>query len=79
MHPAGARLHPERILRDGPVDRMRNVGHDLRDNILSMPQVLLAALAMEAGMDQVLAVSTVSDDRPKIKTSFHLVILSRMT
>ena len=41
---------PERVLNDGLVEGMRIVGIDFRDGILFVPEVLLAANAMKAGM-----------------------------
>ena len=42
---------PERVLNDGLVEGMRIVGIDFRDGILFVPEVLLAANAMKAGME----------------------------
>jgi methylmalonyl-CoA mutase cobalamin-binding domain/chain len=41
---------PERVLSDALVEGMRIVGIDFRDGILFVPEVLLAANAMKAGM-----------------------------
>jgi methylmalonyl-CoA mutase cobalamin-binding domain/chain len=41
---------PERVLNDALVEGMRIVGIDFRDGILFVPEVLLAANAMKAGM-----------------------------
>jgi methylmalonyl-CoA mutase cobalamin-binding domain/chain len=41
---------PQRVLHDALVDGMRIVGIDFRDGILFVPEVLLAANAMKAGM-----------------------------
>jgi methylmalonyl-CoA mutase cobalamin-binding domain/chain len=41
---------PERVLADALVEGMRIVGVDFRDGILFVPEVLLAANAMKAGM-----------------------------
>ncbi len=41
---------PERVLNDALVQGMRVVGEDFRDGILFVPEVLLAANAMKAGM-----------------------------
>jgi methylmalonyl-CoA mutase cobalamin-binding domain/chain len=41
---------PERLLNDALVEGMRIVGIDFRDGILFVPEVLLAANAMKAGM-----------------------------
>jgi len=41
---------PERVLNDALVEGMRVVGEDFRDGILFVPEVLLAANAMKAGM-----------------------------
>ncbi|HSJ45934.1 MAG TPA: B12-binding domain-containing protein [Euzebyales bacterium] len=41
---------PQRVLNDGLVEGMRIVGIDFRDGILFVPEVLLAANAMKAGM-----------------------------
>jgi len=62
----------ERILRDGLVEGMRDVAHDLRDGVMRMPEVLLAADAMEAGMEIVrpaLAGSLESDGLAEISLS----------
>ena len=40
----------EKVLNDALVDGMRVVGEDFRDGILFVPEVLLAANAMKAGM-----------------------------
>ena len=42
---------PEKTLNDGLVEGMRIVGIDFRDGILFVPEVLLAANAMKAGME----------------------------
>ena len=42
---------PERTLNDALVEGMRIVGIDFRDGILFVPEVLLAANAMKAGME----------------------------
>src|SRR3954452_23098902 len=42
---------PDRVLNDALVDGMRIVGIDFRDGILFVPEVLLAANAMKAGME----------------------------
>ncbi len=41
----------ERVLNEGLVEGMRIVGIDFRDGILFVPEVLLAANAMKAGME----------------------------
>ncbi len=41
---------PDRILNEALVEGMRVVGNDFRDGILFVPEVLLAANAMKAGM-----------------------------
>jgi methylmalonyl-CoA mutase cobalamin-binding domain/chain len=41
---------PDRVLNDALVEGMRIVGVDFRDGILFVPEVLLAASAMKAGM-----------------------------
>ena len=41
----------EKVLNDGLVAGMRIVGIDFRDGILFVPEVLLAANAMKAGME----------------------------
>ncbi len=41
---------PDRVLNDSLVEGMRIVGIDFRDGILFVPEVLLAANAMKAGM-----------------------------
>lgn len=42
---------PQRVLNDALVEGMRVVGIDFRDGILFVPEVLLAANAMKAGME----------------------------
>jgi methylmalonyl-CoA mutase cobalamin-binding domain/chain len=42
---------PDRTLNDALVEAMRIVGEDFRDGILFVPEVLLAANAMKAGME----------------------------
>jgi methylmalonyl-CoA mutase cobalamin-binding domain/chain len=42
--------NPDRVLNDALVEGMRIVGIDFRDGILFVPEVLLAANAMKAGM-----------------------------
>jgi methylmalonyl-CoA mutase cobalamin-binding domain/chain len=42
---------PQAVLNDGLVEGMRIVGIDFRDGILFVPEVLLAANAMKAGME----------------------------
>ncbi len=42
---------PSRVLNDALVEGMRIVGIDFRDGILFVPEVLLAANAMKAGME----------------------------
>jgi methylmalonyl-CoA mutase cobalamin-binding domain/chain len=42
---------PERVLNEALVEAMRVVGDDFRDGILFVPEVLLAANAMKAGME----------------------------
>jgi methylmalonyl-CoA mutase cobalamin-binding domain/chain len=42
---------PQRVLNDALVEGMRIVGIDFRDGILFVPEVLLAANAMKAGME----------------------------
>ena len=44
------RWSPQRVLNDALVEGMRIVGVDFRDGILFVPEVLLAANAMKAGM-----------------------------
>jgi len=59
----------ERVLNDGLVEGMRKVGVNLQDGILSMPEMMLAADAMERGMEilrPALALSAVSDGVAKI-------------
>ena len=46
-----ARAGPERVLNEALVEGMRIVGIDFRDGILFVPEVLLAANAMKAGME----------------------------
>ncbi len=46
----GRKWEAERILNDALVEGMRIVGIDFRDGILFVPEVLLAANAMKAGM-----------------------------
>src|SRR6476646_3360431 len=41
---------PDRVLKDALVEGMRIVGIDFRDGIVVVPEVLLAANAMKAGM-----------------------------
>jgi methylmalonyl-CoA mutase cobalamin-binding domain/chain len=43
--------HAERVLNEALVEGMRIVGIDFRDGILFVPEVLLAANAMKAGME----------------------------
>ena len=49
--PARAGLVGRRTLGDALVEGMRIVGIDFRDGILFVPEVLLAANAMKAGME----------------------------
>ena len=42
---------PDKVLNDALVEGMRIVGADFRDGILFVPEVLLAANAMKAGME----------------------------
>src|SRR4026207_1794349 len=42
---------PERVLNDALVEGMDIVGIDFRDGILFVPEVLMAAKAMKAGME----------------------------
>jgi methanogenic corrinoid protein MtbC1 len=49
-HPAGTRLGALRVLTEALVGGMTIVGNDFRDGILFVPEVLLAANAMKAGM-----------------------------
>src|SRR3990172_4928100 len=42
--------NPDKVLNDALVEGMRIVGIDFRDGILFVPEVLLAANAMKAGM-----------------------------
>ncbi|MGQ0848241.1 MAG: corrinoid protein [Actinomycetota bacterium] len=44
-------LDPQTVLNDALVEGMRIVGIDFRDGILFVPEVLLAANAMKAGME----------------------------
>ncbi|MBC7223706.1 MAG: corrinoid protein [Anaerolineae bacterium] len=46
-----AGLSPEEILNQGMIAGMDAVGRDFRDGILFVPEVLIAARAMHAGMD----------------------------
>ena len=46
----GRHWSPQRVLNDALVEGMRIVGVDFRDGILFVPEVLLAANAMKAGM-----------------------------
>ena len=46
----GRGWEPQRVLNDALVEGMRIVGIDFRDGILFVPEVLLAANAMKAGM-----------------------------
>jgi methylmalonyl-CoA mutase cobalamin-binding domain/chain len=46
----GRGWEPDRVLNDALVEGMRIVGIDFRDGILFVPEVLLAANAMKAGM-----------------------------
>ncbi|MFT6303387.1 MAG: 5-methyltetrahydrofolate--homocysteine methyltransferase, partial [Pseudomonadales bacterium] len=41
---------PDKVLNDALVEGMRIVGIDFRDGILFVPEVLMAANAMKAGM-----------------------------
>ncbi|MEZ5271943.1 MAG: B12-binding domain-containing protein [Ilumatobacteraceae bacterium] len=43
--------NPEKVLNDALVEGMRIVGIDFRDGILFVPEVLLSANAMKAGME----------------------------
>jgi methylmalonyl-CoA mutase cobalamin-binding domain/chain len=47
----GREWAPDRVLSDALVEGMRIVGIDFRDGILFVPEVLLAANAMKAGME----------------------------
>ena len=47
----GREWAPDRVLNDALVEGMRIVGIDFRDGILFVPEVLLAANAMKAGME----------------------------
>jgi methylmalonyl-CoA mutase cobalamin-binding domain/chain len=47
----GREWPPDRVLNDALVEGMRIVGIDFRDGILFVPEVLLAANAMKAGME----------------------------
>ena len=49
--PPRPRLGPDRVLADALVEGMRIVGIDFRDGILFVPEVLLSANAMKAGME----------------------------
>ena len=42
---------PDKVLNETLVEGMRIVGDDFRDGILFVPEVLLAANAMKAGME----------------------------
>ena len=42
---------PDKVLNDALVEGMRIVGIDFRDGILFVPEVLLSANAMKAGME----------------------------
>lgn len=44
-------LSPERILQEGLIAGMDRVGRDFKEGILFVPEVLIAARAMHAGMD----------------------------
>jgi 5-methyltetrahydrofolate--homocysteine methyltransferase len=44
-------LPPKAVLQDGLIKGMERVGIDFRDGVLFMPEVLLCARAMHAGMD----------------------------
>lgn len=44
-------LPPRAVLQDGLLNGMERVGIDFRDGVLFMPEVLLCAQAMHAGMD----------------------------
>jgi 5-methyltetrahydrofolate--homocysteine methyltransferase len=46
-----AGLPPEKILQEGLIAGMDRVGRDFKDGILFVPEVLIAARAMHAGMD----------------------------
>ncbi len=46
----GRNWSPDKVLSDALVEGMRIVGIDFRDGILFVPEVLLAANAMKAGM-----------------------------
>ncbi len=50
QHPPRPRWGADRVLNDALVEGMRIVGIDFRDGILFVPEVLLAANAMKAGM-----------------------------
>ena len=56
---------PERVLNEALVEGMRIVGIDFRDGILFVPEVLLAANAMKAGMS-ILRPLLVETGAPKI-------------
>src|SRR5215210_550480 len=56
---------PDRVLNDALVEGMRIVGIDFRDGILFVPEVLLAANAMKAGM-AILRPLLVETGAPKI-------------
>jgi 5-methyltetrahydrofolate--homocysteine methyltransferase len=54
-------LSPRAVLQDGLLKGMERVGVDFRDGVLFMPEVLLCASAMHAGMDVLKPLLTEAD------------------
>ena len=59
---------PQEILTDGLIAGMSVVGEDFKHNILYVPEVLIAARAMKAGMAVLKPLLSASDDSERIGT-----------
>lgn len=59
-----AGISPGTILNDGLIEGMNAVGKDFRDGILFVPEVLIAARAMQAGMNILKPLLAKSDIQP---------------
>ncbi|MEX2324515.1 MAG: B12-binding domain-containing protein [Nitriliruptoraceae bacterium] len=60
----GRGWNPQRVLDVGLVEGMRIVGIDFRDGVLFVPEVLLAANAMKAGMEVLRPLLAATDAEP---------------
>ena len=57
-------MTPGQVLNEGLIDGMNAVGKDFRDGVLFVPEVLIAARAMQSGMDILKPLLAAADIQP---------------